>query len=310
MQVSSIDQEEGRMRLLAKVKLTWDEPNMGFCACAGHIIKEKYKLNLNLDGFIWTPDLLVHDSKDFQTTSGLRELGALEISLANHCATQVSKIFDFQVTIMCPMAMGYYPLDRNICQLKLGSGAHPARRIEFNMDNRRSRHTFEDWNLRDLIFQSSSMCREMELVYEQGKRGVPDVFKTAGLNIIMTRLSSRVVLEYFLCTFTLTFTAILSLTLHHGSSRATLDASLILSSVFIFTTAATHTPQVGVFKYILMVVNFIQGEFNLNLVQWYVVYNIGFIAVAFLWICFGHMFKSHQEGGDKHLNKSLNLSKA
>ena len=254
MQVSSIDQEEGRMRLLAKVKLTWDEPNIGFCACAGHIIKEKYKLNLNLDGFIWTPDLLVHDSKDFQTTSGLRELGALEISLANHCATRVSKIFDFQVTIMCPMAMGYYPLDRNICQLKLGSGAHPARRIEFNMDNRRSRHTFEDWNLRDLIFQSSSMCREMELVYEQGKRGVPDVFKTAGLNIIMTRLSSRVVLEYFLCTFTLTFTAILSLTLHHWSSRATLDASLILSSVFIFTTAATHTPQVGVFKYSLMVV--------------------------------------------------------
>ena len=50
-----------------------------------------------------------------------------------------------------------------------------------------------------------------------------------------------------------------------------------------------------------------QGEFNLNLVQWYVVYNIGFIAVAFLWICFGHMFKSHQEGGEKHLNKSWGL---
>lgn len=279
LEVSGIDQEEGKMDLLAKVKLTWYEPNMGFCACAGHLIKEKYKLNLNLDEFIWTPNLVVHDSMNFRTTSGLRKLGALEISLANHCATKVTKIFDFQVTIMCPMAMGYYPLDRNICQLKLGSGTHPARRIQFHMDNQRIHHTFEDWKLRDLLFQSSPMCPELELVDEQGKRGVPDTYKTAGLNIIMTRRSLAVVLEYILCTFTLTFTAMLSITLHNGSSRATLVASLVLSSVFIYTTAATSTPQ---------------GEFNLNLVQLYVMYNIGFIAIAFVWICCGHMFKSHQ----------------
>ena len=147
---------------------------------------------------------------------------------------------------MCPMAMGYYPLDRNICQLKLGSGIHPARRLEFHMNMRRSRHAFEDLKLRDLIFQSSPMCDEMELVQQHGLRGVLDTFKTAGLNIIMTRRSLAVILEYFLCTFILTVTAILSLTLPYSSSRATLVSSLILSSVFIQTTAAISTPQAHV----------------------------------------------------------------
>ena len=246
MQVSGVDQEEGRMNVLARVKLTWEEPNLGFCACAGHFIKKKYKLNLNLDDFIWTPDLVVYDSRDFQKKTGLRELGALEINLANHCAAKVSKIFDFQVTLMCPMDMGYYPLDRNVCQLKLGSGLHPARRLEFHMNMRRSRHAFEDLKLRDMIFQSSPMCSELELVQEHGQRGVFNTFKTAGLNIIMTRRSMAVILEYFLCTFILTVTAILSLTLHHSSSRATLVSSLILSSVFIQTTAAISTPQAHV----------------------------------------------------------------
>ena len=231
------------MHVLARVKMTWDEPNLGFCACRGHYMKAKYRLNINLDDFIWTPDLIVHDSKDFRATSGLRKLGALEFNLVNHCATKVSKIFDFQVTLMCPMAMGYFPLDRNVCQLKLGSCAHPASRLQFHMGQPRSRHTFEDWTVRDLLFHSYPMCREMELVQEQGLRGVLTTFKTTGINIVMTRRSFAVVLEYLLISATLTFTAICSLTLHHWSSRATLVASLVLSSVFVITTANTSTPQ-------------------------------------------------------------------
>ena len=206
-------------------------------------MSSKYRLNMILDDFIWTPDLVVHDAKDFRATSGLRKLGALEIILADHCATKVSKIFDFQVTLMCPMAMGYYPLDRNVCQLKLGSGSHPARRLQFHMGKLRSRHTFEDWTVRDLQFQSHPMCSEMELVQEQGLRGVTNTFKTAGINIIMTRRSFSVILEYLVISATLTLTAILSLLLHHWSSRATLVASLILSSVFVITTANVSTPQ-------------------------------------------------------------------
>jgi len=283
LEVSGVDQEEGRMHVLARVKMTWEEPNLGFCACEGHNMKAKYKLNLNLDDFIWTPDLVIHDSKDYEATSGLRKLGALEISLTNHCATKVSKIFDFQVTLMCPMAMGYYPLDRNICQLKLGSGTHPARRLKFERGQPRSRHTFEDWTVRDLLFHSYPMCREMELVHQHGLRGVLAQFKTIGINIIMTRRSIAVVLEYLLISATLTFTAICSLTLHYWSSRATLVASLVLSSIFVITTANTSTPQ-G------------QGAFNLNLVQWYLVGNTAIIFTTFIWICCGHMFKSHEAG--------------
>jgi len=296
LEVSGVDQEEGRMHVLARVKLTWEEPNLGFCACGQHQMSNKYRLNLNLDDFIWTPDLVVHDAKDFRATSGLRKLGALEIVLADHCATKVSKIFDFQVTLMCPMAMGYYPLDRNVCQLKLGSGSHPARRLQFHMGKLRSRHTFEDWTVRDLQFQSHPMCNEMELIQEQGLRGVPNTFKTAGINIIMTRRSFSVILEYLVISATLTFTAILSLLLHHWSSRATLVASLILSSVFVITTANVSTPQ-G------------QGAFNLNLVQWYLVCNTGLIFLAFLWICCGHMFKSHEAGLDIEVSKASALFK-
>ena len=35
-------------------------------------MSSKYRLNMNLDDFIWTPDLVVHDAKDFRATCARR----------------------------------------------------------------------------------------------------------------------------------------------------------------------------------------------------------------------------------------------
>ena len=83
-----MDRKHGSIKVLARVKLTWDEPNLAICACEGHKLKTKYRLSVDFEDFIWTPDLVVFDAKDFKHTSGLRKLGALEVNLADHCAQE------------------------------------------------------------------------------------------------------------------------------------------------------------------------------------------------------------------------------
>ena len=242
-QVSEVDQLHGSVKVLARVKLTWYEPNLAICACKGHNLKSKYRLSADFEDVIWTPDLVVFDAKEFKHTSGLRKLGVLEVSLADHCATRVSQRFDFQATLMCPMAMEFYPLDRNVCELKLGSGAHPANELAFLNGKQRTRHSFEDQTYRDLAFQSHEMCEEMMKVEELGLRGSTSSFRAAGVNIVINRRWGAVVGEYIGIAAVLALTAICSLFLYHWSSRSTLVASLVLSSVFVIITANISTPH-------------------------------------------------------------------
>ena len=241
--MSEVDQLHGSLTVLARVKLTWYEPNLAICACGKHNIKPKYRLSADFEDFVWTPDLVVFDAKDFKHTSGLKKLGALEVSLEDHCATRVSQMFDFQATLMCPMAMEFYPLDRNVCELKIGSGSHPANQLAFINGKQRSRHNFEDQTYRDLAFRSHKMCEEMMEVEELGLRGSRSSFRAAGVNIVITRRWGAVIGEYIGISAILALTAISSLFLFHWSSRATLTASLILSSVFVIITANVSTPH-------------------------------------------------------------------
>jgi len=283
LEVSEVNQLHGSISVLARVKLAWDEPNLAICACGAHDLKSKYRLSSDFEDFIWTPDLAVFDSKDFKHTHGLRKLGALEVSLADHCATRVSQRFDFQVKLICPMAMEFYPLDRNVCELKLGSGSHPANQLAFRNGRQRIRHSFEDQTYRDFFFKSHEMCEKMMEVEVLGVRGAKSSFRAAGVNIVITRRWGAVLGEYIGISAALALTAVTSLFLCQSSSRATLTASLALSSVFVIITANTSTPH---------------GEGGLNLVLVYLLGSTIFILLPYAWICLGHM--SHGEGALKH----------
>ena len=301
-----MDQLHGSTDVLARVKLTWYEPNLAICACEGHLLKSKYRLSSDFEDFIWTPDLTVFDAKDFKHISGLRKLGALEVSLADHCATRVSQKFDFQAKLMCPMAMGFYPLDRNVCELKLGSGSYPANQLAFRNGKQRSRHSFEDQTYRDLSFKSHEMCEEMMEVEVLGVRGTKSSFRAAGVNIVINRRWGAVLGEYIGISAVLALTAISSLFLFQTSSRATLTASLVLSSVFVIITANTSTPHAEV-NYTASHVEHqtVITEGGLNLVLIYLLGSTIFILIPYVWICLGHMFMEQEEGDESAIYWSL-----
>ena len=81
------------------------------------------------------------------------------------------------------------------------------------------------------------------LVEELGLRGSTSSFRAAGVNIVINRRWGAVIGEYIGIAAVLALTAISSLFLYHWSSRATLVASLVLSSVFVIITADISTPH-------------------------------------------------------------------
>ena len=50
--MSDVDQMQGSLKVLARLKLSWDEPNLGFCTCGEHEIKRKYLLPVSFEDFI------------------------------------------------------------------------------------------------------------------------------------------------------------------------------------------------------------------------------------------------------------------
>ena len=73
-QVSEVDQLHGSVKVLARVKLTWYEPNLAICACKGHNLKSKYRLSADFEDVIWTPDLVAEAPPDSDYLSLLRYL--------------------------------------------------------------------------------------------------------------------------------------------------------------------------------------------------------------------------------------------
>ena len=83
--------------------------------------------------------------------------------------------------------MNYYPLERNVCELKVGSSTYPMNRLQFLNGKERDRHALEDQAFKDFAFKSHKMCEEKMLVEEFGIRGAAAMFKVAGVNIVITR---------------------------------------------------------------------------------------------------------------------------
>ena len=62
------------------------------------------------------------------------------------------------------MDMNYYPLERNVCELKVGSSTYPKNRLQFLNGKERDRHAFEDQAFKDFAFKSHKICEEKMLV--------------------------------------------------------------------------------------------------------------------------------------------------
>jgi hypothetical protein len=155
---------------------------------------------------MWVPDLTVMDSRNFRRVSGLVKLGLIKVSTAsNHCAARVTQTFDFQATLT-------YPLNQNICRVRLGSNNHQSDKLAFISGRPKHKHSFELSFFKDYEITSKPMCEPLKNVATMGYREETarearararearareaTTFRGTGVNLIIGRKSPMVLMEY------------------------------------------------------------------------------------------------------------------
>jgi len=270
LSVGNIDQEHGELDIRARVTLAWEEPSLGSCACRGAAPRSGHRWGADLQDLLWTPHLKVFGSKDFHRVKGLTDLVIMRVDLSDPCAARVSQTYDFKSTLSCPMELGKYPVDKNVCFVRVGSDSHPATALAFRADRPRSRHGFEDSRYRDFEVRAVPLTEGMAREVTVGFTGELTEYRATGVSLVITRASGAIILEYVVVMAFLVIASILTLTLCIGCCRANLVAAMMLSAIFVFTTAKDYTPH---------------AEGSSNLVLLYCLNSLFFIIATFAWEC-------------------------
>ena len=100
---------------------------------------------------IWVPDAAVWHYKEFKRVKGLVKLNELELKVHDECSAELKYAFDFQVKVRCQMVMDWYPYDKKICHVKLGSYSHSSEDLVFPQGEKTSEHTFTKTSYKDLF---------------------------------------------------------------------------------------------------------------------------------------------------------------
>ena len=270
IEVSNIDSTHGTLDIKVRVKMTWSDPNLAVCDCQGKQ-RSSYRVGNNFEDMMWVPDLEVFNSKNFRRVSGLVKLGFLQIQLGDHCSPRVTQAYDMMATLFCGMDVSRFPMDRNICHVRLGSYNHPSTRLAFiEEEPRLAHHHFEEKPYRDFHIKVKPMASTLMEVNTIGYRGERSTLRVTGASLLIGRNVGAVIIEYLVVMVALVLGAVLTLLLPNPDPN--LLAFFVLSGIFTLLSAKDTTPH---------------PRGGLNLVLKYILYSLIFMFATFVYQCLG-----------------------
>ena len=230
--IREISLSDGKMSVDFQLTIRWLDPN----------IKNKFSLQDDKAGFvalskasldrIWTPDLYILDSVSFKPPdewASLKSASVLTKHIPGMAKERENEVafelrYDIKSIVYCRFYPAAYPMDRQMCNMTLGSSSFEDIFVLYGLDE--TSHT-------PVILESSNL--EIELRYFDNK--IRDGKNTIGLNLKMRRIISPYLLKYYIPCIGIVFLTCLSfaipVTADTGRGGFLVTLFLTLISLFI-----------------------------------------------------------------------------
>ena len=120
------------------VKMAWSDPHLDICSCHHETASHegtRMMVSGDMEDTIWVPDLTIWDHLSFEREEGLTYEKLNKIYVKNqHEGVQVDMTFDMKAVTHCHFNTSFYPFDRNMCKVQLGSYNNKDDKIQFMME--------------------------------------------------------------------------------------------------------------------------------------------------------------------------------
>ena len=136
------EDQAGEIDMRMNLGFEWSDPGLDICVCADigkdRIFWDKFEAFLignGLEKYIWTPDLYLWNSDDFHREGALTLLNDIWIRQYEGCPPTLFISYQTRASVRCNMTLMYYPFDKNVCHVKLGSASFPDSIIKFETNH-------------------------------------------------------------------------------------------------------------------------------------------------------------------------------
>ena len=235
--VQSVDADDGTISVDFTLTMKWMDPNIKTNISEEDKAYGRIVLSKEAIEAIWTPDLYILNRKFFKFEEEWISLKSASIlttqkaiinyKLENKSRKKTSSAivtikYEVKATVHCDFHLSNYPMDKQLCSLRFGSGSHEA---IFRLDNSNTN------NHQPESYQADNF--EMTITFSD--KHVNDGSNTVGIRVAMSRLLTSFIMIYYIPCIAIVIACSLSFVIpEYPEGRIALLVTLFLTLINLF----------------------------------------------------------------------------
>ena len=127
LKLTGINFDEDSLDIGLWVGMEWEDMNLSVCDCSD---QNRTQIDMDLEGEVWLPDLAIFSWKKLERVTILTPEKQFLVQKRKGTVMVYFSV-DLRTTVMCPFNPSWYPFDRNLCYVRVGSYSHTDEMIQF-----------------------------------------------------------------------------------------------------------------------------------------------------------------------------------
>ena len=261
MTVSKLDLRDhgGSVEFDGGWSIAWVDPGLTSCVCSPWELTEEsgmwwerspndyisaVVMGGDLEGWLWVPDIHIWHGTRATRWRGTKVLSDMIYRPEPGCPPEITLEFDGKFGVDCSVNLEWFPFDKNVCHIQVGSSSFSQKDIVIRMSG--GGYAVSSWDFDEFTFHLRPLCHHLreESVQTPGPGGREEIFMTDGFSVIIERKPDKVLRRHLPFLTGLSVMTILQYSIPHTHNRIQVFVALMVSFMLHMSYLLQNTPRV------------------------------------------------------------------
>ena len=248
----------GSIEFEGTFSIAWADPELTSCICSPWEVSDKsgmwwerlddyiasVVMGGGLESFVWTPDIHIWNAPKVERYRGTTNLVDIIYRPEPGCPPEITLEFDGRFTVDCSVNLEWFPFDKNVCHIQVGSSSFSQKDVVIRMSG--GGYGISSWDIHDFTLHFRPLCHHLrqESVQTPGPGGREEIFMTDGFSVIIERKPDEALEDHLPFLLGLSLITILQYAVPYTHNRIQLLVALLVSFMLHMSVMLQKTPQV------------------------------------------------------------------
>ena len=266
VQELSLSDHGGHISFEGGFSIAWADPELTSCICSPWEMNEdsgmwwerlddyiaSVVMGSGLESFVWKPDIHIWHGTRVTRWRGTTPLNDVIYRPEPGCPPEITLEFDGRFAVDCSFNLEWFPFDKNVCHIQVGSGSFSQKDVIIRMSG--GGYGLSSWDLHEFTLHFRPLCHHLrrESVQTPGPGGREEIFMTDGFSVIIERKPDHVLNNHIPFLTGLSLVTMMQYGIPHNHNRIQLLVALLVSFMIHMSYMLDSTPMVvNGFHYLL-----------------------------------------------------------